>query len=249
MHASPTLEKAEAYLNVHLARSGPGATSPARLPFVTLSREAGAGASSLARILADQLNAELRSDEPPWTVFDGNLVEAMLEANHYSVTLARFLPEDDVSEWSASVGEIVGLHPSLWELTQKTNELIRQLGRLGHCILIGRGSNFATAGLPGGVHVRLVGSPANRAVHVARLQQLELDEARNRNARSDLARRRHVRAVFNREVDDPIAYDLILNTDRIPLPEASRLITSLLATREPTGPSVSSIGLHLPAHA
>jgi cytidylate kinase len=234
MNVLPTLERAEAYLNIHLSRSGRGLPAEPALPLITVSREAGAGASTLARLLSDNLNAYLQPGDPPWTVFDGNLVEAMLEANHYAVTLARFLPEDDVSEVRASVGELVGLHPSLWDLTQKTNELIRRLARLGHCILIGRGANFATASVPQAVHLRLIGSPDQRAHHVAGLYGIPLEEARARNARNDAARRRYVRNTFGREIDDPSAYDLVINTDRVPLPEAGRLVATVLRNREPS---------------
>jgi cytidylate kinase len=233
MKLIPHLEKAEAYLNVHLSRSGPGLPAQPVLPFVTISREAGAGASSLARLLADNLNSFLSPGDPPWTVFDGNLVEAMLEAHHYSKTLAQFLPEDDVSEVRSSVGELVGLHPSLWDLTQKTNELIRRLARLGHCILIGRGANFATAGLKQGVHLRLIGSPESRALHVASLLRMSIEDATARNMRADVARRRYVRQTFGRDIDDPAFYDLVINTDKVVLPEASRMIAAVLRTRQP----------------
>ena len=51
----------------------------AHLPFVTLSRQAGAGAETVARVLAEKLNANLPKDAQPWTVFDKNLVAKMLE--------------------------------------------------------------------------------------------------------------------------------------------------------------------------
>lgn len=233
MNVLPNLEKAQAYLNVHLSRTSPQLTAQSTEPFVTVSREAGAGGSSLARLLADELNTTLEPGEAPWTVFDGNLVEAMLDEHHYSTRLARFLPEDAVSEVHASVGELVGLHPNLWDLTQKTNALIRKLARLGHCILIGRGSNFATADLVHGVHVRLVGSPAFRARQTADALGLSQAEADAHNTRKDVARRRYVRATFNRDIDNAAAYDLVINTEHVTLAEGVNMVAKLVRARKP----------------
>lgn len=233
MIPAPNLERAEAYIHLHLTRLGRAHAAPSALPFVTLSRESGAGATTLARMLAYELNSSLGPGDPPWTLFDGNLVEAMLETHHYPAALARYLPEDAVSEIDASVGELIGLHPSLWELTQKTNELIRQLARLGHCILIGRGSNFATAGLPNGTHLRLIASPEQRAQHLADARHLPLDQAREQMVHADASRRRYVQRTFGRAIDDPLAYDLVVNTDRVPLVQIATWLAQRLRAAEP----------------
>jgi cytidylate kinase len=168
-----------------------------------------------------------------WRIFDGNLVESMLRDLDYPESLARFLPEDSISEVDASIGELVGLHPNLWELVQHTNLLIRQLAGSGRCIIIGRGANFATAALPHGMHLRLIGDPDDRARHMARQLDVSLSEARNRNAHRDAARRRYVNMNFNRDVSDPTAYDMVLNTSFMSLPEAADMAINLIAARTP----------------
>ena len=114
-------------------------------PFVTVSREAGSGGSSFARILVRKLNAEAAGGVF-WRVFEGDVTARMLRENRLPVRIARFLPEQRVPELSATIGELIGLHPNLWSLVQKTNETMRQLAAVGHVILVGRGANFATAG-------------------------------------------------------------------------------------------------------
>lgn len=202
-------------------------------PFVTLSREAGAGASSLARLIANRLNTQLEPGETLWRVFDGNLVEAMLRDLDYPPALARFLPEDSISEIDASIGEMVGLHPNLWELVQHTNCLIRHLAGQGRCILIGRGANFVTAALPQGLHLRLTGQPSVRAQRMASLNHWSLEQALARNSKADAARARYVRMNFDRDINDPTAYDLVINTSSLPLPEAAQTLTQLIQSRTP----------------
>ncbi len=233
MNLPPNLEKAQSYLNLQLTRQGRGLPLHPSGPFITISREAGAGASSLARLIADRLNNELEPGQTLWRVFDGNLVEAMLRDLDYPEYLARYLPEDSFSEIDASIGEIVGLHPNLWELVQQTNCLIRHLAGEGRCILIGRGANFATAAIPNGLHLRLVGDPQARARHLAGLQRLSIARAVERTTKTDAARRRYVKMHFNRDIDDPACYDLVLNSTGIPLPEASSMVVHLVRARTP----------------
>jgi cytidylate kinase len=155
----------------------------------------------------------------------------MLEANHLSPSIARYLPEDKVSEVNASIGELVGLHPNLWELVQKMNKAMRDLAERNHAILVGRGANFATRHIEGGVHIRLVAPPEHRARYHALLYNMSEEAALIFNAKCDAARRRYVKATFSANIDDPRAYDLVLNTGEIPIAEAAAITASLVKTR------------------
>lgn len=196
-------------------------------PFITISRESCAGGSGLAQVLAQKLNAEAPPDGR-WGIFGGNVVHQMLVANHLPDELARFLPEDRVPEVRATIGEIVGRHPSLWELVQKTKQTMRQLAKAGRVILIGRGANFATADLGGGVHVRLVAPAGQRARYYAERFKVTEEEAYRENARCDAARRRYVQAHFNAEVANSAAYDLVINTTHVPIAEAADMVIAHL---------------------
>jgi cytidylate kinase len=147
--------------------------------------------------------------------------------------VAKYLTEDSTSEIGATIGELVGLHPNLWSLMEKSNCLIRQLAAQGNCILIGRGANYVASLLARGLHVRLVGDPEDRAARMSRLLKVEVKEARARNAKSDAARRRYVLANFGREVDDPMGYDVVVNSSRVGLGEIASMLAGLVAARVP----------------
>ena len=221
-----TMHRAEAYLAVHLTHAGPAGTARTDGPFVTISRESGTAGSTLAQALLESLARE--KTERPWAVYSGNLIEEMLRTNDLPPHLARFLPEDRIPEFDASVGEFVGLHPNLWALVAKTNELIRQLARAGHAIILGRGAAFATAGIRHGVHVRLVASEQHRAACTARWLALSPENALMHNAARNGARRRYVRATFNADIADPTAYDLVLNAERLSLETMAQFIAQLV---------------------
>lgn len=227
----------------------PWDSPPAPAPFITIAREAGSGGASLARLLVRKLNAESDAGTV-WRIYEGNVTARMLQAHNLSPTIARFLPEDHVPEVVATIGEMVGLHPNLWELMQKTNEEIRQLARRGHVIIVGRGANFATADLPLGLHVRLVAPEAHRTRYLAQQYNIPEREAAHRNAKCEAARRRYVKMNFNAEINDPKAYDLTINVGRMPLSLAVDLVRAhVRALSEASGstpPSRESLGRAAP---
>jgi len=194
-------------------------------PFITISRECCSGGSALAQLLASRLAADAPGGAR-WSTFGGNVVKEMLHAHHLPLEFERFLPEDSVPEVRAAIGEIVGRHPSLWDLVQKTNDMMRQRARDGRVIFVGRGANFATAGMPGGVHVRLVAPADHRARFYAQRFQVTWERAFIHNSRCDAARRRYVTTHFNANVSDPAAYDLVINTAHVPLAEAAEMIAA-----------------------
>ncbi len=224
MNATLTLERTEGYFTAewHESRS-PWVKAPA--PFITISRESCAGGSRLAQLIAKKFNARA-SFAAEWSLFGGNIINQMLLANHLPAELARFLPEDKVPEVNATIGEMVGLHPNLWELMQKAKETMRHLASGGRVILVGRGANFATAGLAGGIHVRLIAPPAYRARYYAQRFGVSESEALLHNAKCDAARRRYVSAHFNAAIENPAAYDLVINTAQVPLEEAVEMVAA-----------------------
>lgn len=230
METHPSLEKATAYFDIQFRRTDFG-RHVAIGPFITLSRESGTGGSALAEEIGRRLNRLQSVHQPAWTTFDRNLVARMLEDQHLSSTLERFLPEDKVSEIDASVGEIVGLHPSIWTLVHQTNSLMRRLAGLGNVILVGRGSNLATAGTAHGLHLRLIAQPEQRDEYTAREQGLSLDQARAVNRKTDHARRDYVRSFFDADIDDPASYDLMINMAHFTIDTAADLVVSVLRSR------------------
>ena len=210
--------------------SVPGARHEVR-PFVTLSRETGAGATTLGRELIPLLGREFRDPAHAWVFLDRDLLSHALTHHQLPTRLAEYLPEDRVSEIRAAIGELVGLHPSLWQLEQKVSEAILQLAHVGHVVFSGRGAHLITRGQPGGLHVRLVAPRDTRVARIMAAQKLGRDQAEAHIDRQDEARRRFVRSNFDSDLDDPHAYDLVINTEFLSPATAAQLIVSALRER------------------
>lgn len=207
-------------------------TSAAQLhqsrPFITLSRETGAGATTLGHALIPLLNRELGSAEHSWVFLDRDLLTRALTQHRLPAQLADYLPEDRISEIRAGIGELVGLHPSLWQLEQKVSEAIVQLAHVGHVVFAGRAAHLVTRQLPGGLHVRLVASRETRIARVAALLDCSREQAEAHLDATDDARRRFVRANFDEDIADPHHYDLVLNTEQFAAPAAARIVVHAL---------------------
>jgi cytidylate kinase len=198
---------------------------------VTISRQTGSGAHVVAEKLAACLQTHTPSDARPWTVFDRNLVEKVLEDHNLPHRLARFMPEDRVSEIADMMDELFGLHPPSWTLVRQTTETILHLAELGNVILIGRGATVLTNKLEYVYHVRLVGSLEKRVAHMQELNGLNKQAALELIRREDRGRRRYLKTHFKADLDDLLLYHLVINTDLVPYEAAAQIIADAMLKR------------------
>jgi cytidylate kinase len=212
---------------VQAQASGPENHRAVRPLAITISREAGAGAVTVAELVGQRLTAAETAPSPgPWAVFDAKLAEQVLKDHQLSPELARFMAEDARLPVESIVEEILGLHPSGWTLVQDTTKTILRLAGLGRSIVVGRGGNIITARLPNVFHVRLVAPLVTRIRHAAEYYHLSEAEAAKFVREKDQARRRYVRRYFNAEIDEPTLYDLTLNSGRMGFVRAAEVIAN-----------------------
>ncbi|HME42360.1 MAG TPA: cytidylate kinase-like family protein [Syntrophorhabdales bacterium] len=192
-------------------------------PAITISRMTGAGGHTVASILADYLQMHVPAHDP-WTVFDQNLVEKVLEDHHIHKRIADFMQEGHKSMLMDSVEEWMGLHPSTWTLIQQTNATILQLAKMGNVILVGRGGVVITSKLKNVFHVRLVGSLEKRIEYGQKLYGLDRKASLDFIKKRDEGRKRYLKDNFGVDVDDPLLYHVLINTDLVQYDEAAGLI-------------------------
>jgi cytidylate kinase len=231
MNAGGSFERCLSFINCHL--QAPKAPFEWRanvtgFSTVTISRQAGAGGHSLAKRLAEQLS-RLDGESAAWTIFDRNLVEKVLQDHKLPARLSRFMPEDRVSQISDTMDELFGLHPPSWILVRKTSETILHLAELGRVILIGRAANIVTRRLPQVFHVRLVGSFERRIERMQQSGGLTAKATIKVVNEQDRARQRYVRQFFGKNIDDPLLYHLVANTDLLSIDTVARTIVTAMA--------------------
>jgi cytidylate kinase len=229
MSDTVSFEKYRAYLVSQKDRAAAGVVQ--HLPFVTISRQAGAGAETVAQLLAAKLNAKCGKDEQPWIVFDKNLIGKVLEDQHLPQEIARHVHEDKDTTLQALVGELLGVHPSMWTIFHHTSDTILKLARIGRAIVVGRGGNIITAKLKGGAHIRLVAPESVRLAHLKAHFKLDDKAAQKYLHDEDAGRRRYVKSNFDRDIDDTLLYDAVLNTATLGFERTADLIAAMVAAK------------------
>lgn len=199
---------------------------------VTISRQAGTGGHMIAEMLAQYLQAHAMPCAASWMVFDRNLVERVLADHGMPARLARFMPEDRISEIEDTLDDVLGLHPPAWTLVEKTGETILRLAELGNVILIGRGGNVITSKLEYAFHVRLVGALVARAEYVETDRKLNKKAALELIQQEDEGRRRYFRKYFHRDIEDPLLYHQIINTPVLGHANAAKLIAQTILSND-----------------
>ncbi len=195
---------------------------------VTISRETGSGAHVIAERLATRLQAGAPPSARPWTVFDKNLIEQVLEDHHLPARLAHHVSEDHTSRFEDIMNEVFEIRPPAWELVEQTAETILRLAHLGNVILIGRGANLVAARLPNALHVRLVSPLEQRIAHLREMRKLAAQEAAETLKREDRGRARYLKKYYKADASDPLNYHLIINTGLVGYDAAVELIVHAL---------------------
>ncbi|GHC11715.1 AAA family ATPase [Cerasicoccus arenae] len=223
MSETRLFEKCRAYVTSSVDRQV-GARHTIALPAITLSRQVGARGTSIAKLLVQHLEQDDPVKLPPWTLFDKNLIRRVLDDHQLPRHLEKFMSESHVNELQSTINEIVGLHPSMWELHEKMSSTVLRLLSQGHVIVVGRGACVVGAGMRNVLNVRLVGSVKQRLLHLQHLFDICEKTAADRMLADDRNRREYFKSHFGRNIEDPELYHLIINTDMLTEEEIVRTI-------------------------
>jgi len=226
MNAS--LDRCFSFIHSHTVPPAHAVTQPRVRRAVTISRQAGCGAVMVAEKLAAYLQQHAPHEHTAWTVFDRELMDKVLTDHNLPKYLAKFLPEDRISQIEDTLADIFGVHPPSEKIVQQTAETLLQLAELGNAILIGRAGNIVTAKLPHVLHVRLVAPLDDRIERVCRDDNKSPVEARRFCVEEEQARTRYLKTYFHADINDPLQYHLILNTSRVGYENAARIIGDAL---------------------
>ena len=192
-------------------------------PFVTISRQAGAGGRSLAVALVEKLN-QIDPGELPWTVWDNELVERVAGEHKLPASCVERLEEPQPSWLEEALGGLAlgdgGVHaPAEATVFRRVSMTIRALAQLGRVVIVGRGSAFVTADMTDGVHVRLVAPTEFRVRATADAQKTSAKEAAAWVADRDRAREAFYRRHWPKRAVTAEQFTMTLNTAAMTLPQ------------------------------
>jgi cytidylate kinase len=187
-------------------------------PFVTISRQAGAGGHLLSYvILTEFLKYERQELFEGWHVFDKQLCEVVAQDPSIQGSFETLLKEKLQPEFRDFLESLFTGHSNQYTLQKTTFKVLRMLALLGKVIIVGRAGSLVSADLPQGIHIRLVAPEPQRIVWMMKRFKLSKEEARTAIAKQDSDRKKLIRMFFHRDIDDPLLYDITVNTGKVGL--------------------------------
>lgn len=192
---------------------------------ITVSREYGAGGGEVARRLAEALGWELLDRE---LLHQAAAVEQVPDAE-----LER------LDEKALGMTDRLRLHPPHQRYMHGLTEAARQAAARGKVVLVGRGTRQLLGDAPDAFHLRLVAPTQWRVQRMALRERWTMEQARARCQEVDRARDRFMRFFFGSESLRPEEYDLVANSDRVPLDDVVACVLDL-TREEPAVPAAST---------
>lgn len=206
------------------------------MPIITISREFGAGGSSVAQLVAEELGAELvdaalvnevarRLEYPEATVASADerpetFVDRLLDSLKY------LAPAQALALQRRQSGAVV---EPRWEIVNLTQELIREVARQGKAVVVGRGAAFVLRDHPNALHVFLHAAPEVRVEAIKRRLMLNERAARERMRKTDGERAAYIRQLYHADWRDSANYDLAIDTGRLGFSRAAGLVIAATA--------------------
>lgn len=197
---------------------------------ITISRQYGSGGGEVAAHLAQRLG---------WQLIDHEIVAQVAhslgiteeEADVHDERVEGFITRALNALQAAALVVPAPVTP-LEQAEATYNEALRKVvetaANSGRVVIVGRTGQALLAGRRDVLHVRIVAPLQQRIIYVSRREGLDEAAAQSRIQVKDRDRSRYLQARFGRSVDDPLLYDLIINTAVLDLDSAVDLISLAL---------------------
>lgn len=207
---------------------------------VTIRGQLGSGAQEIGKLVADKLNAEYVDSEILARVAETlnrreHEVLAKEEAcGSFLTRLAGAFGHMDPMN-AGSSGPYVGTYVRTCEVPLDDTRylaglkaIVSDLATSESVVIRGRGSQFILKNWPGAVHVLLVSPFKLRVRRVMDEMKVDQERAKREIERFDRIRRGFIKRYFKAELDDPLHYDLVINTGHLSTEAAASLVINAL---------------------
>lgn len=202
-------------------------------PFITISRQAGAGGLSLAEaILARTEERTYKDLYRQWLVYDQAICQAISQDPDLHVTLQELQTEQYDGPVADFFNELVGKQSSHYTVAVRTFELIKTITTFGKVIVVGRAGNFVTRDMPGRISLRLVASEETRVERMCKRFDLSPDEALATIKKQEKDRKRLIRDFFSANINDPEHFDAVWNTDENAIEDLSNQAIDMIRDKQ-----------------
>lgn len=217
-------KRADALVDRQLALWEAGAQRTRPLPCVAIANLPAAGGEEVGRLVAEALG---------YGLFGREIVDEIAQRRGIRQELVHGLDERVRSVIERYVAGFLGDRPfTESDYLREVVRTVTTLGRRGMAVVVGRGSAFI---LPpeDALRVFVAAPTAARIDRYAKLHGLDRAHAETRLAQEDGTRSEFVRHHFGARLDDPLAYDLVVNTGALGIEVAADTVIDVMRRRFP----------------
>ncbi|MGB0346029.1 MAG: AAA family ATPase [Balneolaceae bacterium] len=184
------------------------------LPVITISREFGARGAAIARILEKKLG---------FKVWDKEILEVISEKLGSDVNYMKSLDEHTQNAVEDTIFGFLNRKSTNLNYSIYLVRALQAIEKYGNAIIVGRGGNFVCRHKKT-FNVRIVSPLHLRVEWIAQVQDISIEEARVVVKTKDEERAKFTHHNFNKSINCPIGYDMILNSGTMSLDSISELI-------------------------
>ncbi len=199
---------------------------------VSISRTLGAGGEEVGRLVADELSFRYVDDEV--------VLRASAQAGVSPATIAQTEHSQSLSERIREAisgagghtqfeGAPISLSADREHYQGLIQWVVQDMAREGQVVFVAHGTSITLANMSGNLRVLITGSPEVRSERLMGVDSLNQRQARKAIQDSDRERRNFFRRFTNLRQELPTHYDLVVNMDRLAVPEAAKMV--LLAAK------------------
>lgn len=194
-------------------------------PVITISRLLASGGRDIAVRLSKILG---------WELWDKEIVDEIATNANVHRKMVELLDERHQTEIEAILRAFSKERTiDRYVYRRHLVETIFTIAQRGRAIILGRGANFILNCTRCTLAVRIVASMESRVNRLMGRENMSEDEAKRRILRSDRQRGDFVKKMFRMDINDPIHYDLTINTDHIGVEKAADVIITALRAKFP----------------
>lgn len=213
------------------------------MSIVTIRGQLGSGAPEIGRKIAGRLHTDyvdreiiadvaarlqrkaqdvIEKEMPPGTLM-GRIVEALTMSPMVEpYGGGAYLPADVIP-----LGDTRYL--------EALESVVRELAKSPSLVIRGRGSQFILKDHPGSLHVLVVAPLDIRVKRVMQDLKIEEDAARKEIRRFDTSRHQFAKRYFRADLEDPVHYDLVINTGGLSFQAAVSLTINAFRSKARAG--------------
>jgi cytidylate kinase len=210
------------------------------MPIVTIRGPLGSGAPEIGRAVAEFLHADYIDRE----IIAG--VAARLQRQEHDV-LAKEMPPSTLGGRIAEALDrglpfgvgFEGTYLPAWEIPlddkrylQALESVIKELARAPSLVIRGRGSQFILKNYPKTLHILTVAPFEVRLKRVREELKTNEEAAKQEIARFDNSSREFIKRYYHAGWEDPVQYDLTLNTGHLSFQAAVSIVVQALSVKE-----------------